>query len=255
MELIINGQKIYYEQTGRGTPLVLLHGWGTDSRSFAGIIPVLASSFSVYALDFSGFGNSPPPAKAWSVHDYADLVREFLAELLIEKPIIIGHSFGGRIGICLGAQDIPRKMILTGSAGIVPKRKPIYYIRVYSYKAAKVLFSLPPLRRRRESALALWQKRTASSDYNNAQGVMRETFVKVVNKDLQYLMPDIKCPTLLLWGEQDTETPLAYGQKMEKLISGSGLAVIKGAGHYAFLDAPSQFLRITDSFLTPDKTK
>ena len=73
---------------------------------------------------------------------------------------------------------------------------------------------------------------------------------RVVNEDLCHLMPEIKAPTLLIWGTNDTATPLADAKKMEKLIPGASLVAFEGAGHYSFLDRPAQFAAVLRSFLT-----
>lgn len=78
---------------------------------------------------------------------------------------------------------------------------------------------------------------------------MRAIMSKVVNEDLCHLMPSIKAPTLLIWGENDTATPISDARKMEKLIPGAGLVSFPGCGHYSFLDNPVQFAAVLRSFL------
>lgn len=243
------GQDIVYYVSGHGRPVVLLHGWGTDASSLAPVFDHLKKFFSVYSLDLPGFGQSPPPGEVWSVGRYAEAVERFIKELALDRPVLIGHSFGGRLGIILGAKKIPHKIVLIDSAGIRPRRNWKYYSRVYTYKCAKKIFTLPVLRKYRQKALSYWLKSNPSSDYNAAQGVMRQIFVKVVNEDLRHYLPRIEAPALLVWGEKDTATPLADGQLMEKLIPDSGLVVFKDAGHYSYLDRLPQFLRVIDSFL------
>lgn len=249
MEILIDGVKINYEITGQGKTVVLLHGWGTNLASMSMICQHLAKKFQVVSFDFPGFGQSGDPPLAWGVNEYADCLEKCLSELQIKQPILIGHSFGGRISILLGARGIASKIILVDSAGIRPKRTVKYYARVYSYKAAKKVMGLPGLRHFRDDALALWQKSNPSSDYKNTSGVMRQVFVKVVNQDLRSYLPQIKAPTLLIWGDQDTATPPDDGRLMEKLIPDSGLVLLEGAGHYSYLDRPGQFLLILDAFL------
>ena len=137
MEAEIQGQKIHYYQAGTGYPVLFLHGWGASSQAFRGIIGHLEKHFSVYALDLPGFGQSPPPARVWGTAEYAQLAADFMAEKQIEKPILIGHSFGGRLSIRLGAKGLAKKIILVDSAGLRPKRSGRYYGKVYAYKAAK----------------------------------------------------------------------------------------------------------------------
>jgi len=249
MEILIDGVKINYEVSGQGQTVVLLHGWGTNMASMSMIYQHLAKNFQVLAFDFPGFGKSSEPPCAWGVGEYADCMEKCLNKMQIKKPILIGHSFGGRISILLGARGIASKIILVDAAGIRPKRTAKYYTRVYSYKAAKKVMSLPGLNHFRDDALALWQKSNPSSDYRNTAGVMRQVFVKVVNEDLRLHLPKIKVPTLLIWGDQDTATPPDDGRLMEKLIPDSGLVLLEGAGHYSYLDRPGQFLLILDAFL------
>ena len=180
--------------------------------------------------------------------DYADLVEGFIKKIDLDRPVIIGHSFGGRLSIILSARNIPRKTVLVDAAGIRPKRTMKYYLRVYTYKCAKKLFALPGLNRYRGRALSLWLKKNPSSDYNAAEGMMRQIFVKVVNEDLKHYLPEIEVPTLLVWGDNDPATPLSDGKLMEKMIPDSGLVVLNGAGHYSYLERLPQFLLILDSF-------
>ena len=88
-----------------------------------------------------------------------------------------------------------------------------------------------------------------SSDYNNASPMMRAILSKVVNEDLKHCMPNISVPTLLIWGENDTATPLRDAQIMEKLIPDAGLVSFPGCGHYSFLDNPIQFAAVLRSFI------
>jgi len=87
-----------------------------------------------------------------------------------------------------------------------------------------------------------------SADYAAASPMMRQCLVRVVNEDLSHLLPTITPPTLLVWGENDTATPLADGQRMEKEIPNAGLAVIRGAGHFSFVEQPVIFRNIMASF-------
>ena len=253
MEITLDGIKINYQEAGSGCPVLLLHGWGANLASLGPVYQALAQGFHVLSLDLPGFGASAPPPEPWGSDDYASLLEKFLAAKEIKKPIILGHSFGGKLSAILGIRSQARNLILVGSTGIPPKRGTDYYIRVYSYKLAKRLLNLPGLSRFKAKALARWEKTNASSDYQQTSGVMRATFVKVVNEDLRRHLPNIAVPTLLIWGELDTATPPADGHLMEKLIPDSGLVILEGAGHYAYLDKLPEFLLICESFLAPEK--
>jgi pimeloyl-ACP methyl ester carboxylesterase len=252
--LKINDLNIHYEVSGKGRPLLLLHGWGCDVQIFKPLLPFLEPYFMVYRLDFPGFGKSSEPPTAWTNDDYVTFTQQFIAALdLKDAPIVLGHSFGGRVAIKLATQIPLRKLILTGSAGIKPTRKPSYYFKIYAYKLLKVLVKVPILGLLLKPLQENYVSRVGSSDYKQASAVMRQTLSNVVNTDLQTIMPHVKVPTLLLWGENDTATPPEYGQKMEKLIPDAGLVVLKNAGHYVFLDQLQQFQIILNSFLEKDK--
>ena len=248
MEITVQKLKIAYDVAGEGAPLLLLHGWGVERSVFAPLQQYFARHMQVWRLDFPGFGQSAEPPVPWGVRDYADFVQDFCRVVGLENPSILGHSFGGRVAIVLAERGFGAKLVLTDAAGLKPKRGLGYYARVYSYKAAKRVMGLPGLRRWREKALAVWLKRNPSGDYTKAQGIMRAVFVKVVNEDLGPCLPRINIPTLLMWGENDADTPLADGQKMEKLIPDAGLVVFKGVGHYPFLEQPAYFYRVLESF-------
>jgi pimeloyl-ACP methyl ester carboxylesterase len=249
MEIAVQGLKTAYEVAGAGAPLLLLHGWGAERAVFAPLQQHFARHMQVWSLDFPGFGASGEPPAVWGVGEYADFVLEFCRAVGLQNPSVLGHSFGGRVAIVLASRAFGARLVLADAAGLIPKRGPAYYARVYSYKAAKKVMSLPGLRRWYDRALALWLKRNPSGDYARAAGIMRAVFVKVVNEDLAPLLPLISVPTLLMWGEKDSETPLADGQKMEKLIADAGLVVFAGAGHYPFLEQPAYFYRVLESFL------
>ncbi|OJJ16430.1 alpha/beta hydrolase [marine bacterium AO1-C] len=240
---------VHYKVTGEGPHLLLLHGWGCDLEIFKPIQDHLSQRYTTYSIDFPGFGKTPDPPQPWSTEEYAALTEEFIQKLNLENPILLGHSFGGRVSIRLSAKHPIPKVILTGGAGLKPKRKLDYYIKVYSYKTVKNVLKLPGLRNYSEQILEKYRKKSGSSDYQKASGIMRQTLVKVVNEDLRYLLPSIKASTLLIWGENDTATPLSDAHVMEKEIPDAGLAVLKNAGHYGFLEKQAEFLIILDHFI------
>ncbi|RAV04597.1 alpha/beta fold hydrolase [Paenibacillus sp. YN15] len=253
MRINIDGIDIEYTDSGSGRVVLLLHGWGANKESFSFIAESLGKHFRVVAPDFPGFGGSGEPPVPWGSEEYCAFVEKFNAALGIENPIVAGHSHGGRTAIRFASRNPVHKLILLDSAGIKPKRKSSYYIRVYAYKAAKHLLKLPGLRRRREQILERFRKSSGSEDYKRATPLMRQTLVKLVNEDLKAFLPKIQAPTLLLWGELDTDTPLDHGKIMEKLIPNAGLVTMKGAGHWAFAQRPRETVIILNNFLESDK--
>ena len=245
----IEGINLCYEVQGEGEPVIILHGWGCSKDTVQSITQHLSKTHRAFALDMPGFGETLPPSEVFGIEQYTQVVENFCRLMKIENPILIGHSFGGRISILFSSRNQTNKVMLVYSAGIVPKRTLKYHIKVRSYKIYKKLLPLFVGKKEAERRIEERRNRSGSADYRAAQGIMRAIFVKIVNEDLKYVMPKIKAPTLMIWGELDTATPLSDARTMEKLIKGSGVAVMKGCGHYSFLDNPRQFLAIVDAFL------
>lgn len=260
MNTIINGLNINYIDEGQGPLLVMLHGWGSNIELFAGVISFAKTKYHVVAMDMPGFGKSDEPAEPMNVDAYVDFVIAFLKELYPEEKevIFLGHSMGGRIIIKLasGIHDgriktnfaIP-KIILTDSAGVLPVRTKAQNSRTKRYKFYKNLITKTGFVKICPQALDKLQKKFGSADYAAASPVMRKSLVMNVNEDCTPYMPSVTQPTLLIWGDKDTATPLSDGKKMEELMPEAGLAVIEGAGHYTFLDNPYLYNRILGSFL------
>jgi pimeloyl-ACP methyl ester carboxylesterase len=249
----VKGIRVHYFNEGQGDTVLFLHGWGSEFGSFKQFLDALSPYYRVCALDLPGFGETGEPPEGWSVDDYADFVLAFMEQLSIKKVILIGHSFGGRIIIKLASRkDLPikiEKIILVNSAGIRRKRTARQKVKQCFYKAVKQLISLEYIRRKFPEALDQWRRKNSSPDYLNASPRMRECFIKAVNEDLTPLLPQISCPTLIIWGDADLETPLEDGKTMERLIPDAGLVTLKNAGHYSFLDQSFTFSRVLDSFL------
>ena len=247
------GVKLYYERTGSGAPLLLLHGWGGKAASFLPVTRDFSQARTVYAVDFPGHGNSPEPPAPWSVTEYMELIWAFIRRMDIAGCDIIAHSFGGRVIIKMLSRKsppfLPQKVILVDSAGIKPKRKLKTRLRVCAYKVSKRILSMGVIKKLCPDALEKLRKKNGSADYNAASPLMRQCLIRVVNEDLTHLLPSIKVPTLLIWGENDTDTPLSDAHLMEKLIPDAGLVTLKNAGHYAFLEQQYTFNRVICSFL------
>lgn len=246
----INSLKVRYKKTGKGSPIILLHGWGCDLYIFEKIQNELEKKFEVYSLDFPGFGESEAPKEVWGVEEYTQFLEKFVEKENIKSPILVGHSFGGRVSILFSSRNETQKMILVDSAGVKPKRHLKYYFKVYTYKSLKTIVNLLFDKQKANSILEKYRKQKGSSDYQNAQGIMREILVKVVNEDLKHVMPKIKTSTLLIWGENDTATPVSDAKIIEKLIPDAGLVVLKNCGHYSFLEKFNDFQIIINNFLS-----
>ena len=252
MQTEINGIQIYYERQGGSDKkkVLVLHGWGASVDAVRPIMnQVEFLGYEAIALDFPGMGKSEPPSTPWAVEDYAALTRAFIEKLDIYGCDVICHSFGGRVTIMLASEDenIFSRLILVDAAGIRPKRTLSYYVRTYSYKLGKKLSRVAFLDKL--FRISEKQKNAGSADYKALSGVMRATFVKVVNLDLKDRLSRIKNETLLIWGSEDADTPLYMAKQMEKSIKGSGLSVIEGAGHFSYADNYPQFCAILSAML------
>ena len=238
----VDNIRINYEQKGSGDLIVLLHGWGSNIKLFSNLIDLLSKKYTVVAMDMPGFGESQEPPSAWCVDDYD-----------AKQVMLLGHSFGGRVIIKLNSRkDLPftvSKVILVDSAGILPPKSNKKSWRTRKYKMGKAFLSTKIMRKLAPNALEKLRVKYGSADYVAASPLMRQVLVKVVNEDLEPLLPNIKCPTLLIWGVNDTATPLSDGEKMEKLIPDAGLVKLENAGHYSFLEQQFLFNRVMCSFM------
>lgn len=248
-EFSFDGVSFHYEVTGQGQPLILMHGWGCNLTTVASIARVAERTCTVYNVDFPGFGKSSEPEEVWGVDMYTRLIEELCRREGIESPILAGHSFGGRVAILFASRNAVKSVILIDAAGIKPKRSLKYYFKVYSFKAAKQLIKLIYSKEKAAAKIEEMRSRKGSSDYNGASPRMRTIMSRVVNEDLTSCLPLIKAPALLIWGENDTATPLSDAKKMERLIPDAGLVSFPGCGHYSFLDNPRQFAAVLDNFL------
>lgn len=239
--------KVAYQVNGSGNPVVLLHGWGGEGNSFKPVFDWLSTSYEVYALDLPGFGLSEIPTTAWDATDYARFLSLIFQKLNIEKAHLIGHSYGGRISIVL-ASDEPNlvdKLILVDSAGLIPPRTLKYHLRVSIARIGRLMRLCGTLG---NSLAGYLTRMVGSKDYQEA-GPMRETLVKSVNQDLRPHLHKIKAPTLLIWGENDLDTPVSFGKIMSEEIPNSELVILKDAGHFSYLDQFPQFCNIVGKFL------
>lgn len=251
MFINIDNLNIEYTIEGEGYPVLLLHGWGSSFDVYKGIINTLKNRYKVVALNFPGCGNSDTMENPWNLDDYCNLVLKFMNEIGIENPIMFGHSHGGRVTLKMAADKMvnPPKIVLLDSAGLIPQKSFRQKWRAKSFKIIKTVLTLPIIKSFSAPLLEKARKHYGSADYNAAPLVLRKTLVSLVNTDLRDILHNIACPTLLIWGENDTATPLADAKIIESKIRDCGLCVIKGTGHYSFCERPFEAHAIINSFL------
>ena len=234
----IKNININYHQYGEGKDVVLLHGWGQNIEMMTPLGNLLKDNHRVTIVDLPGFGLSEEPDYAYNVYDYVDLLEELFRELKIKKPSLIGHSFGGRLSIIYASKNDVERLVLFGSPCVRHEHKSL---KQSVFKAIKKIKILAPI-----SEFA--KKYIGSPDYKNAKGVMRDILVKTVNEDLSECAKRIKCPTLLIWGENDEAVPLEEARELENLLLDGALIVLPGT-HYCYLENLRQVENILDNFL------
>ncbi len=239
----VAGQAVSHAVMGTGAPIVLLHGWGANLTLMWPLAQRLASlGYRVYVPDLPGFGDTPAPPQAWTVFDYVTFVLEYLDAQNLDRVHLFGHSFGGRLGLVLGAEHSGRigKMALANAAGIRSNPPVMNRIRLNIYKSVRNALQYIKLTKVAETLQSAYNQRYGSADFNAVSGVMRQTFVNVVNQDLRDYARQVAVSTLLIWGDKDQDTPLQQGRELEQLIPDAGLVVYAGAGHYSYLENPHQ---------------
>jgi pimeloyl-ACP methyl ester carboxylesterase len=251
--LDIDGVRIRYKASGVGEQVLLLHGWGGSIESMELVFDALAKSYNVFAIDFPGHGKSDLPPGPWAVSDYTDCLLRVMDNLGLRRPHIIAHSFGGRVTIRLAKfhPDRVNRIVLVDSAGIRPPRPPKYYFKIALAKAGKFLARYGGSIG--QGIRNFIYSRIGSKDYAQA-GPLRDTFIKVVNDDQTEMLSQVQSPTLLVWGADDKDTPLASAKIMEKLIPDASLVVFENAGHFSYIDHSHKFHMIVRKFLRGGNT-
>lgn len=251
MNTVIENMNLYYEIEGEGKDILFLHGWGSSVDAFRRMIMPLKSRFRCILIDLPGFGKSDLPKEPLSIDDYCRIVLKFMNELKLNNPIMIGHSNGGRITLNMCAEGMvnPEKIVLFGAAGIPLKKTFKQKMRTRCFKIIKGALTLPIVKNYTENLLNDARRHFGSADYNSAPPVMRQTLVKLINTDLTDKLHNIKASTLLIWGENDTATPLYTAKIMEREIEDCSLCVLNGLSHWAFIENPTQVDAILQNFL------
>lgn len=219
------------------TPILILHGWGSSGRKWLQIKNLLETQeLKVFTPDLPGFGETPPPQSAWSVDDYVEWVREFCEGKGLSQFFLLGHSFGGAIAtkFTLKYPEKVKKLFLAAPAII--RRKSA---QKDSIKKVASLFSFLPIFIKK-----ILYKIFFKSDYFLTVGIMRETYLKVIQEDLLSFLPEIKVSTIVIWGDQDRVTPFGDSSFVAGSIPGAKLKTIFGVGHNLRKEAPDQLVKI-----------
>ena len=233
--------KINYIRYGKGKDtIVLLHGWGQNIEMMKMVADPFESDYDIIIIDLPGHGKSEEPKRVYTLYDFVDCVKSLLDSLRIKNPILIGHSFGGKISLLYASMYEVKKLILFGS----PFKCEIKKISLKT-KMLKTAKKVPGLNKLEEFA----KKHIGSTDYKNASPLMRQILVEHVNLDITDDVKKIKCPTLILWGTLDDAVPVERAYELENLISDAGVVIYENCTHYAYLERLGQTISVLKSFL------
>lgn len=243
MKKKLNGINITYRiSKGTKDAVLLLHGWGGNLNSFLALENSLKSqNYKVITIDFPGFGGSEMPDESWNLDDYYKVAKELLDVEKIEKVNVVAHSFGGRVAILLASREPQRvkKLVLVDSAGIKPKFSLKKTMNIWHYKICKKLKAVGLIKRELVNF--------GSSDYKAMPQKLKPVFNRIVNSDLSCETKKILCPTIIIWGDSDEDTPFYMAKKINKNIKNSAIIKLNG-GHFCYLQNAHKFELIVLDF-------
>lgn len=246
MTFKINDVNINYVLYGNseGKALVFLHGWGQNIEMMKGLANNFKKNYNILIVDLPGFGLSSEPTYSWSVYDYADAINALVKHLKLKNVSLIGHSFGGKVALVYASKYEVDKLIVLAS----PFTKNVQELSLKT-KTLKLMMKVPVLKQIGN----VMKKYIGSTDYKNATDMMRNVLVNTVNTDVSLDVKNINCPTLIIWGTNDTAVNISRAYELEKLIKDSAVIKFEGATHYAYLEHLDECVKILKSFFGGNK--
>ena len=242
MKMNVDGININYIRYGKvgAKALVFLHGWGQNIAMMKPVADNFSDDYDIVIVDLPGFGQSEEPKKAYEVIDYVEIIHEFLTKLNINNPVLVGHSFGGKISLLYASKYEVNKLVLFAPPFTKEIKKD--NLKVKLLKTAK---KIPGIKSLEEFA----KKHMGSTDYRNASSIMRQILVNTVNTDIKEEVKKIKASAILIWGTEDEAVDISRGYELESLISDAALIAYEGLTHYAYLEDLNKTVNIMRSFL------
>lgn len=229
-----------YIDNKKENTLVFLHGWGQNIQMMLPIAKPFTKDNNVLVVDLPGHGKTKEPSYAWELDKFVDMLHELFKFLKINNPILIGHSFGGKLSIIYASKYKVKKLVLLSSPYKGEYKKLPLKVRIL-----KRLAKVPGLKKMSEH----FKKHFGSTDYKNATPTMRNILVKHVNTNTTENCKKIKAPTIIIWGTADTTVSIDNAYEIEKLISDSAVIPYEGKGHFAYLDNAQQTVNIIKTFI------
>jgi pimeloyl-ACP methyl ester carboxylesterase len=254
----VDGLSIAFERQGQGPPLLLLHGGASDAREWHLQVPALAARSTVVAWDAPGCGASSDPPASFRLPEYADTLAAFIEALGLGRPDVLGLSWGSALALELVGRrpDLVRSLVLTaayaGWKGSLPPGE-------VGSRLASILHDLegPPDAYARAFVPTLFTPRAPTELVEETVAMVAELHPEgartmaraMAEADLRDVLPLIRVPVLLLYGERDVRSPRAVAEGMARSIPGATLRFLPGAGHQANLETPSAFNGAVLAFL------
>ena len=230
LKLKVGDQQAHYLKAGSGPPVVLIHGGASDSRDWVGTLAALSHRYSLYAPDLLGFGLSDRTKDGYYLSDFSEFILGFMETLSLEHPVLVGHSFGGRLclEVALRHPEKVRKLVLIDASGLGKVSRLGNSILTAFWAIRKLLRHQQPYPK----------------------------FLAREGEDTSWLcvdeLPNLKTPTLIVWKRHDLYFPLAIARRAEALISGAHLAVLPGYGHAPHEQNRKAFNRLLLDYLDHD---
>lgn len=231
--------------------LIIVHGWNGSKTSWKKFIDLAEDLYNIHFISLPCFDGEPCPDTVWGIQEYANFlkkeieaVKKEVAEETAQKPILLAHSFGGQIASLLVSQqpEIVSRLVLCGAATIRPKRtikKLLFLPLVFISRLLQKIRSIRPLVLKLRSII---YRLLGNHDHIEAGGVKQKILEKVIREDLSSQMTKIVTPTIILWGRNDTYTPIRQGHKLTDLIRNSKLYIQKNGKHGLHITHPQWIL-------------
>jgi pimeloyl-ACP methyl ester carboxylesterase len=272
-QLRIDGREVNYVDLGEGPALVLIHGLGASWQSWLENMPEFARDHRVVAMDLPGFGYSEMPEEEISIEYYAGWTRRLLEALGIESAAVVGNSMGGFVGADLAIRypQLVQRLVFVSAAifwQTYRRAQPLLRLaRLTDAAAARALTRATDDIATRHR-LRTWALASAGFRYPHlispelAHEMVRSArrtdgflpgLEALADYSLEEELPKIQCPTLIVWGAQDTLVPVKDAKRLQELIPGARREVFERTGHVAMLERPERFNRLLREFLEEEE--
>lgn len=260
--ILVDGISVCYRVEGKGEALLLLHGMSFSHEVWNATIKAASKIYAVYALDLPGFGCSDKPDVEYSLSFYVDFLKKFLDTLKIEKCCIVGMSMGGEIAAALAAKypGQVNRLVIVGAKGFSPLYKGLRAMPIFGQPACMAMFNSRGMLKRyfenmlydravlNEYLVECEWKRMKDPSYRMSLS-KNARYLSSVDPELPKCIGSVKARTLIIWGKEDSITPLKDAYKFKECVPGSELMVLDKCGHAPVLEKSDDFNKALLTFL------